>query len=123
MIRMTAAGAVVCVLVAGAAEAGPTFSRDVAPILYKNCTNCHRPGEIGPMSLLTYADGRPWAKSIATRVANGTMPPARLTAFSFAPGMNRAPTPEQITAKRDLNDRPAPRVLGGWLGGFAPGQG
>jgi hypothetical protein len=53
----------------------PTFSRDVAPILYKNCTNCHRPGEIAPMSLLTYSDARPWAKSIATRVARGTMPP------------------------------------------------
>ena len=53
----------------------PTFSKDVAPILYKNCTNCHRPGEIGPMSLITYKDARPWAKSIATRVANGTMPP------------------------------------------------
>ena len=41
----------------------PTFSKDVAPILYKNCTNCHRPGEIAPMSLLTYKDARPWAKS------------------------------------------------------------
>ena len=57
------------------AAAGPTFSKDVAPIFYKNCTNCHRPGEIAPMSLLTYKDARPWAKSIGTRVANGTMPP------------------------------------------------
>jgi len=55
--------------------AAPTFSKDVAPILYKNCANCHRAGEIGPMALLTYKDARPWAKSIATRVANGTMPP------------------------------------------------
>ena len=239
MIRTIAAAAVVCALAASGAEAGPTFSKDVAPILYNNCTNCHRPGEIGPMSLLTYADARPWAKAIATRVGNGTMPPwhadpshgeylndrrlsakdketllqwvsdgapegdptdlppqpkyaegwmigqpdvvltmqedypipitgtleykffevptnftedtfiqgvevrpgnravvhhvivymrspqpqPRLTAFSFAPGMNKSPTPEQIKAKRDLNDRPAPRVLGGWLGGFAPGQG
>src|SRR5262245_46717946 len=53
----------------------PTFSRDVAPILYKNCTSCHRPGEIAPMSLLTYQDARPWARSIAARVAAGTMPP------------------------------------------------
>jgi mono/diheme cytochrome c family protein len=58
-----------------AAADTPTFSRDVAPIFYKNCTNCHRPGEIAPMSLLTYKDARPWAKSIATRVARGTMPP------------------------------------------------
>ena len=53
----------------------PTFSKEVAPILYKNCTNCHRPGEIAPMSLLTYKDARPWAKSIATNVGKGTMPP------------------------------------------------
>lgn len=53
----------------------PTFSKDVAPILYQNCTGCHRQGEIGPMPLISYSDARPWAKSIATQVANGTMPP------------------------------------------------
>jgi hypothetical protein len=53
----------------------PTFTRDVAPILYKNCAGCHRPGEIAPMSLLTYEQVRPWAKSIAARVSTGTMPP------------------------------------------------
>ena len=57
------------------AATGPTFAKDVAPILYKNCTNCHRAGEIGPMSLITYKEARPWAKSIAARVTNGTMPP------------------------------------------------
>jgi hypothetical protein len=55
--------------------AAPTFSKDVAPIFYKNCTVCHRPGEIAPMSLLTYADARPWVKSIGTQVSTGTMPP------------------------------------------------
>jgi hypothetical protein len=59
----------------GADAAPATFTRDVAPIFYKSCTNCHRPGEIAPMSLLTYRDARPWAKSIATHVANGSMPP------------------------------------------------
>src|SRR5450755_1881740 len=53
----------------------PTFSKDVAPILYKNCTNCHRPGEIAPMSLLTYKDARPWAKSMREKVSLGEMPP------------------------------------------------
>src|SRR6516225_7424527 len=57
------------------APATPTFAKDVAPILYKNCTNCHRPGEIGPMSLLSYADARPYARAIGTRVADGSMPP------------------------------------------------
>jgi mono/diheme cytochrome c family protein len=56
-------------------QAGPTYSRDVAPILYKNCAGCHRPGEIGPMSLLTYANTYPWTKAIAARVSAETMPP------------------------------------------------
>ena len=55
--------------------AAPTFSKDVAPILYQNCTNCHRAGEIGPMPLVSFSDARPWAKAIATRVTDGTMPP------------------------------------------------
>jgi hypothetical protein len=53
----------------------PTFSKDVAPILYKNCVGCHRPGEIGPMSLLTYDDARPHAKAIRDEVGDGKMPP------------------------------------------------
>jgi hypothetical protein len=56
-------------------RAVPTFSKDVAPILYKNCVGCHRPGEIGPMSLLTYADVRPHAKAIRDEVGDGNMPP------------------------------------------------
>ncbi len=56
-------------------QAGPTYSRDVAPIIYKNCAGCHRPGEIGPMSLLTYANTYPWTKAIAARVSAETMPP------------------------------------------------
>jgi len=59
----------------GAAATTPTFTKDVAPIFYKNCTVCHRPGAIAPMSLLTYADARPWTRSIATNVTRGTMPP------------------------------------------------
>jgi hypothetical protein len=53
----------------------PTFSKDVAPILFDHCANCHRPGEIAPMSLLTYEQVRPWAKSIREKVAAGLMPP------------------------------------------------
>ena len=61
--------------VSASAQSAPTFTKDVAPILYKNCTNCHRGGEIGPMPLVSYKDARPYAKAIATRVQNGTMPP------------------------------------------------
>ncbi len=53
----------------------PTFSKDVAPILYRNCATCHRPGDIGPMPLLTYAQTRPWAASIREAVSTGQMPP------------------------------------------------
>ena len=49
----------------------PTYTKDVAPILFKNCTGCHRPGEIGPMSLLTYEDVRPRAKDIRDKVGDG----------------------------------------------------
>ena len=56
-----------------AAPAAPTFSKDVAPILHKNCAGCHRPGEIAPMSLLTYEDARPWAASIKEKVTTGAM--------------------------------------------------
>jgi hypothetical protein len=52
-----------------------TFSRDVAPILQKTCQNCHRPGAIAPMSLLTYQDARPWARSIKQKVVAREMPP------------------------------------------------
>src|SRR6185437_4812650 len=53
----------------------PTFTKDVAPILQRSCQNCHRPGSIAPMSLLTYKDARPWARSIKTKVALRQMPP------------------------------------------------
>ena len=52
-----------------------TFNRDVVPILQKNCQTCHRPGQIAPMSLLTYKDARPWARAIKNAVVARTMPP------------------------------------------------
>jgi hypothetical protein len=83
--RVALAGLVAAVLSAVAATpqaqaprqaAGvPTFTKDVAPIFYDNCVSCHRPGESGPMSLLTFEAARPFARSIANRVGNGSMPP------------------------------------------------
>jgi hypothetical protein len=58
-----------------AADAPATFTKDVLPILQKNCQTCHRPGQIGPMSLLTYQDARPWARSIKAKVESRQMPP------------------------------------------------
>ena len=69
-------------LLAGAAfaaadrsEGAVTFSKDVAPILQENCQTCHRPGDIAPMSLMTFKEARPWAKSIRQVVSDRTMPP------------------------------------------------
>jgi len=58
-----------------AAPTAPTFSHDVAPILYNHCVGCHHPNDIAPMSLLTYKDARPWAASIHQAVVTGKMPP------------------------------------------------
>jgi hypothetical protein len=55
--------------------ADPTFSHDVAPILYQHCVQCHHPGDIAPMSLLTYKDARPWAAAIREAVVSRKMPP------------------------------------------------
>src|SRR4026209_2122582 len=52
-----------------------TFNKQVLPILQKNCQACHRPGEIAPMSFLTYQDVRPWAKAIKAAVIKRQMPP------------------------------------------------
>ena len=52
-----------------------TFARDVAPILYANCSYCHRPGEVAPFALLSYRDARPWARSIKQAVTRRVMPP------------------------------------------------
>lgn len=52
-----------------------TFNKDVLPLLQKNCQNCHRPGEVAPMSFLTYEGTRPWAKAMKTAVLTRKMPP------------------------------------------------
>ena len=53
----------------------PTFSKDVAPILFKSCVECHRPTAMAPMSLLTYEDARPWARQMKAMVTGKKMPP------------------------------------------------
>ncbi len=77
--NMILAGWTAALLVAGApvaaAPQSPTFARDVAPIFFNHCGECHRPGEIAPMSLLSYGEARPWAKSIARAVKAREMPP------------------------------------------------
>jgi len=60
------------------AATGPssvTFTKDVAPVLQKNCQGCHRPGEAAPFSLLTYEQARPWARAMKEAVLLKKMPP------------------------------------------------
>ena len=82
IVRTTMAAAIVTVLlvpaVSAAAEpanAAPTFSKDVAPIVQRSCQTRHRPGQMGPMSLLTYEEVRPYARSIKAKVSSREMPP------------------------------------------------
>ena len=64
------------VMVAKKSEgAGMTFTKDVAPIIFNKCANCHRPGETAPMSLTSYGEVRPWSKAIREEVIKRTMPP------------------------------------------------
>jgi Tfp pilus assembly protein PilF len=59
----------------GSTGAPATFNRDIAPILFRSCAMCHRPGEAGPFSLLTYADAKKHARQIADVTRSRAMPP------------------------------------------------
>lgn len=65
----------VSALAANTGGPGVTFYKDVLPVLQNRCQECHRPGEIGPMSLQSYEQTRPWAKAIKTSVLSKKMPP------------------------------------------------
>jgi len=71
-----------------------TFSKDVAQIMYKNCVQCHRPNDLAPMSLLSYKDARPWARSIREKVINRDMPP-----WSADPEFGKFSNSTQLTQK------------------------
>src|SRR3984885_16148607 len=80
MLRVSVVGFGIGLVLAMAALGGtgsssPTFNKDVLPILQKNCQGCHRPGEVAPMSLITYKDARPWAKAMKEAVVTQKMPP------------------------------------------------
>ena len=63
------------VVAAQGADADPTFAKDVAPIFQQSCQVCHRPNNMAPMSLMTYQEARPWARSIKQKVMAREMPP------------------------------------------------
>jgi hypothetical protein len=103
----------------------PTFNKDVLPILQTNCQGCHRPGEVAPMSFLTYKDTRPWAKAIATATISRKMPPwfadpnyghfANERRLSDAQIQTLAAWAESGAPEGDAKDMPAPRTFqDGW---------
>ncbi|MEO8027672.1 MAG: ascorbate-dependent monooxygenase [Bryobacteraceae bacterium] len=113
------------VFVSTAGAATPTFNKDVAPILYKNCVSCHRPGEVAPFSLLTYAEAKRWAGPMVAATERHYMPPwkaepgfgefrdARVLSndeIATLKNWSKAGSPEG-----DLKDRPVPpTITSGW---------
>ena len=114
---------------ASAADAPPTFSKDVAPILYSNCVVCHRPGEVAPMSLITYQNVRPWARAIKNKVMAREMPPWSASPASLKLANDRSLSQKDIETivrwaeggapKGEDKDLPSAPVFpaGGWMWG------
>ena len=106
----------------------PTYSKDVAPIVQKNCQVCHRPGEAGPFSLLTYADVRRQATKITDALAEGKMPPwfadPHYGKFSNAMGLSASEIDTIVkwadggTPQGDPRDLPKPTE---WVEGWGIG--
>jgi len=95
---------------AAIAEETPTFYRDVLPILQTNCQTCHRPGEVAPMSLVTYEQARPWALAIKKATQSRAMPP-----WFAEPGITRyANEHEKVLSETALD------TLARWADGGAP---
>lgn len=106
----------------------PTFNRDIAPILYQNCSNCHRTGEVAPFALLTYQDAAKRAKQIAAITQARVMPPWKAT-----PGYGHFLDERRLTDKQiavigdwaahgapegDPGEKPTPpKFATGWIGG------
>jgi len=88
----------------------PTFAKDIAPIFQAKCQACHHQGTSAPMSLVTYADARPWAKSIQQRVSNRDMPPWHL---------DKTVGIKQYKNDRSLSDREIETIVR-WVDAGAP---
>src|SRR4030095_11509871 len=90
----------------------PVFTKDVAPILQEKCQACHRPGYIAPMSLVTFEETRPWARSIKARGAARQMPPWHIDPTVGIQHFknDRSLTAEQIDTIVQWVDAGAPRA-------------
>jgi hypothetical protein len=92
----------------------PTWTEDIAPLMQDKCMNCHRPGEVAPMSLLTYNDVRPWARSIERMVESRIMPPWHADPQFGDFGNNRRMTQRQIDLISEWVAAGAPHGEGTW---------
>ena len=119
--------AILAVAVAAHA-ATPTFNKDIAPILYQNCATCHRPGEVAPFSLLTYADAAKKAGLLAIVTGKRVMPPWKAEPGYGSFANERRLSEPQISLMRewakagapegDAKDKPTPPVFpNGWAAG------
>lgn len=109
------------------ALAAPTvsFHKDIEPILQDRCQGCHRPGEVGPMPLMTYEQARPWAKAIKSAVVQRKMPPWPINPHYGRFSNDRSLSQEQIdllaawadngATEGSLADAPKPRT---WVNGW-----
>ena len=80
----------------------PTFTKDIAAIFQEKCEACHRPDSIAPMSLVTYEEARPWARSIKARVAARQMPPWHIDKTI---GIQEFKNDRSLSDERDRHDR------------------
>lgn len=110
----------------------PTFAKDIAPIMFDKCATCHRPGEVAPMSLLSYEDARPWIRVIKNKVASREMPPWGADPdHSLRMRNDRSLSKEQIDTivrwidggaprGNDADMPPRPEFTDGWTAGTEP---
>jgi hypothetical protein len=93
-----------------AAKAAPTFTRDIAPIFQDKCEACHRAESIAPMSLVTFEEARPWARSTKQRVADRQMPPWHI---------DKTIGIQQFKNDRSLSDKQIDTIVA-WVDAGAP---
>ena len=122
-LRVSLACSVMGMTALAATNSPATFNKDVLPILQKNCQRCHRPGEVAPMSFVTYGDTRPWAKAMKAAILTRKMPPwfAEQGHFTNDPTLTRDEIDTLLSwvnhgaPEGDAKDRPAPVMFQeGW---------
>jgi len=108
-----------------ASDSGPvTFNRQIAPIIYRNCSTCHRPGEAAPFALLSFQDVKRKGKTIAKVTSSHVMPPWKAEPASYFYRDERRLTEEQIAliqawVRQDMPEGPGakpepPKFASGW---------